>query len=82
MKKEVCSLIQRSSSMSTLFSICDLLKLASEKLVDLGSFENTGLSEEEKEGLKELGFDVLGFKDNIAHIAVSIIDELEDKCGR
>lgn len=80
-KKEAFTLIQRSCSMSTLFSICDLLKLASERLEDLGFSENTGLSNKEKEGLKKLSFDVSRLKDNIAHIAVPMFDELEHKYG-
>ena len=80
--KKLLSIVQRSCSMSTMFSICDLLKLASERLEELGLSENTGLSSEEKEGLKRLSFDVLRLKDNIARIAVPIFDELEDKCEK
>ena len=80
-KEELYEFVQRSCSMSTLFSICDLLRLASERLEDLGLSENIGLSNEEKKELKKLSFDVFRLKDNIAHIAVPMFDELEHKCG-
>ena len=75
-KDSVKYLINKSSTASYLFSCCDILKLAANKLIEISSYEDTGISRLELNNIESLGYDVDDLRIRLASIAVGISEDI------
>ena len=70
-------LTNKSSTASYLFSCCDFLRVAADKLIEMSAYEDTGLSKLELQDIGHLGFEVHDLRHKVAGIAVGISEDIE-----
>ena len=81
-KKELYSTVQRSTSMSCLFSVCKFLEMSREELEQLGTDAKNGLSKDERKKILELSYKTHELKSEIGRIATVMFEEFEHKCDQ
>ena len=70
-------LTNKSSTASYLFSCCDFLRVAADKLLEMSAYEDTGLSKLELQSIGSLGLDIHNIRHQVASIAVGISEDIE-----
>ena len=76
-KKYIKYLTNKSSTISYLFSCCDIIELAQKKIEEMPYYEDTGLDKYEKDLLTDIGYRLYELKSNVASLAVRLSDEIE-----
>ena len=79
-KTELKKLINRAESASVLFSYCNVLEHIVKACMDFPSYEETGLSSQEKDEIGKIGFDLYQIKARIGHLACEIHDDVRRSC--
>lgn len=70
-------LTNKSSTASYLFSCCEFLRIAADKLIEMSTYEDTGLSKLELQEIQHLGMETHDLRHKVGIIAVGVSEDLE-----